>query len=604
MDFKVVIQKIKNEYDIVDYIKANGVALEQSNNGAWKGLCPFHNEKTPSFVVNEGFQHYTCFGCGESGDIISFAQKTHTVTFTEALKMLAEEKGIEFESFKTEEPLHDINGIRKVVADADLFYKDNYKKLDVSHPAKQEVLKRNLDVDNEIYGYSLEAPNALYKFLKSRGHTDKNIEDSKLVLFYDNREPWDFFHGRLMITLSDYLGRPVSFTSRKIFQDDKMEGKYVNGKESPVFLKKSNLFGADTAKQEARKQKVIHIVEGQFDKIAIEEHWTKNVVATSGTAFTEDHTNLLIRMVGQSGKIVFILDGDEAGVKAALKIFASYKAIHPYAYAVRLADGMDPCDYIVNGKLDALRTAALDAKPLHNFVIEAIITKLGGSINMNNRQAFVSEVSSYAKCTDESYIIEDMLNKTSILSAISIDNVKEIYNKSKSINTQPSKSNKPVEIKEKPENANNLKISINMSHEADRCMITALSLLIRMPDKLVEKMPDLIHSKFRPFIQELTKKYEAFNSENKKWRFIAEDYEDVEFAKGLQRKHFLLDPLEDVESSCSQFVYLFDRANQIYKKDYEEMNKAKALSSIADTTDPKEIAKALNIYKESVSKLI
>lgn len=223
---------------------------------------------------------------------------------------------------------------------------------------------------------------------------------------------------------------------------------------------------------------------------------------------------------------------------------------------------------------------------------------------MNNRQTFVSEVASYAKCTDESYIIEDMLNKTSILSAISIDNVKEIYNKSKSINTQPSKSHKPLEKKEKHESSNNLKIPINMSHEADRCMVTALALLIRMPDKLVDKIPELIHSKFRPFIQELTKKYEVFHSEDKKWRFIAEDYEDVEFAKGLQRKHFLLDPLEDVDSSCSQFVYLFNRANEIYKKDYEEMTKAKALSSIADTTDPKEIAKALNIYKESVSKLI
>lgn len=599
MDFKDTIQKIKSEYDIVDYIKANGVLLELSTNNTWKGLCPFHNEKTPSFVVREDFQYYNCFGCGESGDILTFAEKTHTVSFREALKMLAEDKGIDIEGIKNEEPLHDINGIRKVVEDANDFYKENYKNLPDSHPAKQEVAKRKLKVDNEIYGYSLEVPNALYKYLKSKGHSDENIEESKLVLFYDDREPWDFFHGRLMITLSDYLGRPVSFTSRKIFEDDKMQGKYVNGKESFVFIKKSNLFGADTAKKEARKQKKIYIVEGQFDKISMEENGIENVVGTSGTAFTADHANLLTRMVGESGELIFILDGDSAGIKAAMKIFGSFKSIHSRSHAVLLEEGMDPCDYIVKGGIESLKTAISGHKPLHDFVVQAIINSLGGSININNRQKFITEVSSYAKCSDEKYIVEDMLNKASILSAISIDNVKEIFNKTKAgLVATPVKTKPVVENAETGEDVKP-KIQLNANSEGDKCMFSALALLVRMPDELLNLVPDLIHNKFKPFMEELKGRHLYYQEKNTPWRFVIEDYVDSNFAKALQQKQFLLDPKDDLESSASQFVYLFEIANKSYKVDYEKMKKAKALSSIVDTTDPKKISEALRLYEES-----
>lgn len=594
MDFKATIQKIKNEYDIIDYIKANGVDLEASTNNSWKGLCPFHNEKTPSFVVNEDFQSYTCFGCGENGDVLTFAQKTHTIGFSEALKMLAEEKGIEIEGMKSNEEIHDINGIRKVVYDAHEFFKENYKKLNNSHPAKQEVIKRNLKVDNEIYGYSLEAPNELYKYLKSKGHSDENIKNSNLVLFYDDRQPWDFFHGRLMIVLSDYLGRPISFTSRKVFPDDKMQGKYVNGKESPVFLKKSILFGADTAKKEARKQKKIYVVEGQFDEIAMFENGMTNVVATSGTAFTNEHANLLMRMVGESGEIVFIFDGDSAGINAAIKIFTSFKSIQSKAKAVHLNDGKDPCDYIVEGGIENIRAAVERSTPLHDFVIQATIEELGGNININNRQKFATEIARFAKCTDESHIVESMLNKASILSAISIDNIKDLYNKVEigKHEPRPNKQEKSKEIL-KP------KLKLNSSNEADNCMFTALALLVRMPDELIEKTPSLIHNKFKPFLKELEQKYKDYESKEKRWRFIAEDYEDIDFARALQNKTFLLDPKDDMKSSISQYEYLFNRANEIYKKDYEEMRKAKALSSIVDSTDPQKIASALNVYNKS-----
>ena len=593
MDFKLTIQKIKASYDIVDYIKVNGVELESSGSGRWKGLCPFHSEKTPSFVVSEDFQSYNCFGCGESGDILSFAQHTHTVNFVEAMKMLAEEKNIDIGEFNNNEPSHDINGIRQVLEDAREFFRKNYLSLPSTHPAKKEVEKRNLDINNEIYGYSLESPNDLYKYLKSKGHSDENIKDSKLVMFFDDgRQPWDFFHGRLMITLSDYLGRPVSFTSRKIFEDDKMKGKYVNGKESPIFIKKSNLFGADKAKRAARAKRKVYILEGQFDEIAMRENGVENVVATSGTAFTDEHANLLLRMVGSTGELVFIMDGDSAGLESMMKIFESHPILHSQSTAVHLEDGKDPCDYIIEKGIEGLLEKTKESKPLHDFVIYNTLDKLGGEITEKNRHSFVSEIARYAKYAESSHIRDIMLNKASVISALSISNIRDIYD------SADIKINKPRK-KETKEEKLDIKVSLNSNSDADKSMFVALALLVREPKELLEVTPNKIHKKFQPFINELKEKFAYYKSEGVNWRFIAEDYTDVDFAKALQRKEFLEDPREDIESTKSHYIYLFEQANNIYEKEYISMKRARALSSLVDTTDPYKIAEALKLYQEA-----
>lgn len=597
MNFKETVSKIKNEYNIVDYIRANGVDLQNTGNGTWKGLCPFHNEKTPSFSVSEDFQNYRCFGCDAHGDVLAFAEKTHTISFFEAVKMLAEERGIEIDSKLSTEPSHDITGIRKVVSDARDFYRETYEKLADSHPAKQEIIRRKLDVNNELYGYAPEAPNALYTHLSKKGHSDENIKDSTLVSFFeDNRPPWDFFHGRLLITLSDYLGRPITFTSRKIYEDDYMQAKYVNGKESPVFRKKSNLFGAHVAKKEARDSKVIYVVEGQFDQISMVENKVENVVATSGTAFTDEHANLLMRMVGDSGKIVFIMDGDSAGVEAAIKIFKDSTSLHSNAYAVLLKKGKDPCDYIEAGGIDFLKRAIDTKVPLHDFVINATLKKLGGTVDANNRQQFVMEVARFAKHTKESYIVDNMLSKVSVLSAISIDNVREIYNKvdlsKKYVRTEES-----VEKKEL-----NPMIKVDMNNEADLCMFSAIALLVRMPDELIPLTPRRMNRKFKPFLREIGQIYKKARDEGTQWRFIAEDFTDSDFATSLQEKEFMEDPKDEVESTISQYEFLFKRANLLYQQEHDDMKRSQAFSSIANSSDPEEIAKALNMYKESQNK--
>lgn len=596
MSFKEVIRQVKNEYNIVDYIKANGVDLKASGNGTYKGLCPFHNEKTPSFSVSEDFQNYRCFGCDAQGDIISFAEKTHTINFVEAVKMLAEEKGIEIDSKMQEGSRHDITAIRKILEDARNFYRHHYNQLDDKHPAKQEIIKRGLNHNNELYGYAPEAPNALYTFLNKKGYKDKDIEDSTLVVFYeDGRAPWDFFHGRLLITLSDYLGRPISFTSRKIFEDDYMKAKYINGKESPIFLKKTNLFGADIAKKKARETGEIFVVEGQFDQISMWENGVENVVATSGTAFTEEHANLLMRMVGDSGKVTFIMDGDKAGVSSAVKIFTDTPSLHSNSYAVLLKKGKDPCDYIEAGGIELLNKAIKGRLTLYDFVIDVTVRRLGGKITSENRQQLVQEITRYAKHSNEQYIVDNMLNKASILSAISIDNVKSIYNKV-DLNKRVVKQEKAKPAKLTPI------VKIDLSNEGDLCMFSALSLLVRMPDELIPLTPNKINRKFKPFLRELGTIYKQTKESNSQWRFIAEDYSDSDFALALQKKKFLEDPKEELESSVSQYTYLIEQANTAYLREQRELEQARALSSIANSSDPVEIAKALKLYKESLNR--
>lgn len=590
MDFRKSIQLVKTEYDIVEYVKMNGISLEKAGTGKWKGLCPFHSEKTPSFTISEDFQNYHCFGCGESGDIISFAKHIHSLNFVDTLKMLAEEKGIHLEISHSEESKYDVSVIRSIVAEAHKFFQENFKKLDESHPAKLEIKKRKLTLENEVYGYSLEAPNELYKHLKKKGYKDKDIEDSQLVMFFDDgRQPWDFFHGRLMIVINDYLGRPVSFTSRKIFEDDKMKGKYVNGKESSVFLKKSTLFGADKAKKSARENKKVIVVEGQFDEISLRENGIENVVATSGTAFTEEHANLLLRMVGKSGQIVFVQDGDKAGSESMAKIFLNFPILHTQSRAVHLEDGRDPCDYILDFGVESFTKEVEKSETIGDFVVNHTINNLGGEINSSNRQEFVYEIAKYARATNNTHIKDMLLGKASIISAFSIDSIRDIVAENKA----PVKSTKKSSEESRKLD---LKIKLDGNSSADRAMFVALASLVRLPGPLLEITPETIHKKFIPFLSELQERYKHYEEKGSGWRFIEEEYEDKDFALALKNKILLEDPKEDVRSAKAQYLFLVTKANQVYKREHENMKRARALSSIADTTDPVKIANALNLY--------
>lgn len=584
MSFKDTVAKIKNEYDIVDYIRSNGVSLKQSGVSTYEGLCPFHSEKTPSFKVNVDFQNYRCFGCGASGDIIEFAQHAHSTDFVGAVRFLAADKGIEIESLAKDENSVDFHSVYSALEHAQEFYREQYRKLDKNHAAKQEVLKRGLNVDNELYGYSLEAPNELYKYLKNKGHTDEIIKQTNLVSFFDDkRSPWDFFHGRLMITLADFMGRPVTFTARKLYEDDKMKGKYVNGKESVIFSKKNNLFGIDKAKKSIREKKQAYVVEGQFDQISMSENNIENVVATSGTAFTSEHSSRLSKLVGPEGQIIFIFDGDKAGIKAAIEVYKNFPELHEISYAITLEEGKDPCDYIQAGGIDSLMNyVSSTLASISDFVIDQAFEATGSGSNRNARNQFVSTGMKLVEFTKSPHVESNMMSRISILSAVPIDTVKKLLKKD-------SKSNAKDEIKFEAENST----ALDVLAPSDKLMISALALLVRDPLELAKLTPSDINNKFKPFLKEIDIEFNKARKQGKRWAFIAENYSNAKLAKVIRNHEFIGDPRDDLESMKLQYVTLVKKSIELNRREVLQQERANKMSSIVDMTDANQIAKAL-----------
>lgn len=359
-DFKAIVAEVKEAYDIVDYIENTGVTLK-SMGSRHKGLCCFHNEKTPSMTVDSYFQSYRCFGCGANGDILSFVQETENLSFKEALVSLAEPKGIDISSLSewtedSEEDKIDITSLREVVRETAIFFWMQYRDLDKNHIAKQEVRERGLTVANKhhIYGYAPEGRTRLYDHLKSKSFSDDVIETAGVCRrSQKSSQFYDFWQGRLIFIISDITGRPVGFSGRKLYDTD-TRGKYVNSIDSPVFNKSQVLFNAHSAKNTSRQEKTVYVAEGQFDVMALLEAGIENSVAASGTAFTEKQSSQLRRLVGEEGSIVFCFDGDESGLKAAEKVFDVDPLLQTRAYVVRFPEGQDPCDYGMKHGYDGL----------------------------------------------------------------------------------------------------------------------------------------------------------------------------------------------------------------------------------------------------------
>lgn len=345
MDFKQVVNDVKQHVLIEDTVQDSGVILKPSGYRL-KGLCPFHMEKTPSFMVDPQTQTYRCYGCGVFGDVISFVMEQQQLSFMESLTMLAEENGVELPkdfSDSSEEEKVDYRTLREVVRHtANHFYK-NFKNLDESHPARQEIRRRGLSENSKIlYGYASEQNKDLYTYLKSKNFSDEAIQITGVCREGDYGF-YDFWRGRLMFFIADATGRPVGFSGRILDESDK-GGKYVNSVDSPVFNKSKVLFNLSNARKEIAETQTAYIVEGQFDVSALVDAGIDNVVASSGTAFTKDHANTLSRMT-DNGTLVFCFDGDKAGIKAAFHVFNDIPEIHTQAMVVSMPDGLDPCDY-------------------------------------------------------------------------------------------------------------------------------------------------------------------------------------------------------------------------------------------------------------------
>lgn len=349
------VEMVKDSTDIVSKIQQY-VELKKSGS-SWKGLCPFHREKTPSFFVFPGRSTWKCFGCGEGGDVISFLMKHNNLNFLEVVEQLAEENGITLERSGAGAVSADTSrGLFDVVAEAQRFYRICFRE-PVGKTARDYLRKRAIDEDVLELGIGY-APgeNSLLAHLQSLNYSVSVMSQAGLVIT-DRGDPYDRFRKRLTFPIRDRRGRVVSFGARG-FGD--AVPKYLNGPETSIYKKGSFLYGYSTAQKGARDSGMAILVEGYFDHARLVSSGFTGTVANCGTALTEKQAR---NLKGMADNIYICYDGDSAGNKAAVKSAEVLLSQGAYPLIVRLPGGMDPDDFIrEKGKeaFDKLVVSALD----------------------------------------------------------------------------------------------------------------------------------------------------------------------------------------------------------------------------------------------------
>ncbi|MDO8515584.1 MAG: DNA primase, partial [bacterium] len=308
-------EEIKQKIDIVQLI-SEYVPLKKAGRN-FRACCPFHSEKTPSFMVSPERQSWHCFGsCQIGGDIFSFLMKMENMDFPEALKTLAKRAGVTLQSYHSsgdsqiKEKIYEINNL------AAEFYHFILTKHEVGEVARKYLENRkitNESIDLFRLGYAPHSWDSLTKFLTKKGFTQKELEIAGLVSVSDSKRVFDRFRGRIIFTLADHRNNVLGFAGRLLDPNAK-EAKYVNTSETPVYTKGNTLYGLNVTKDEIRKSGAAIITEGEIDLIQAFQAGTKNCAAIKGSAFTQAQVNLLKRY---TENILLALDADMAGDAAA-----------------------------------------------------------------------------------------------------------------------------------------------------------------------------------------------------------------------------------------------------------------------------------------------
>jgi DNA primase len=338
MKFERLLEEIKTRIDIVDFI-SEYVQLRKSGQN-FKALCPFHSEKTPSFMVNPSKQIFHCFGCGVGGDVVSFLMKHENIPFNEALHNVAKKAGIDLREFKFDkEHTEKRERIFQINREAMNFFIKNLKGSEV---AKTYLRKRGIEEDSLkgfSIGYATAERDGLIKHVKKMGYSDSVIKEAGLAVSYE-KDSRDIFRERIIFPIFNNQGDIVAFGGRVL--DDSLP-KYLNSPETGVFKKSETLFGLNLAKEEIRRKEYSLIVEGYLDTIVCHQYGFKNTVAPLGTALTSKQ---LQRLKPLTGRIVLVFDNDDAGVAAAKRSLRILFENNFRAKVLLLPEGEDPDSFL------------------------------------------------------------------------------------------------------------------------------------------------------------------------------------------------------------------------------------------------------------------
>ncbi|WP_026378758.1 DNA primase [Agromyces italicus] len=373
------VDEVKARTNIADII-GDHVSLKSAGVGSLKGLCPFHDERSPSFNVRPGVGYYHCFGCGESGDVYTFLQRMDHVSFTEAVERLAGRIGFELHYEDGGQAPDHGNRARLLAANqaAAEFFVDRLGSPE-AEVGRRFLGERGFDAEAARrfgVGFAPKSWDALTNHLKSKGYSTEELSAAGLVSQGD-RGVYDRFRGRLVWPIRDVTGQTVGFGARRLLDDDKGP-KYLNTPETAVYHKSQVLYGLDLAKRDISKTHRVVVVEGYTDVMACHLAGVTTAIATCGTAFGVDHIKVLRRVLGDDsgvGEVVFTFDGDAAGQQAAMRAFAEEQRFAAQTFVAVAPDGLDPCDLRLARGDGAVRTLVDSRTPMFDFVIRHTLNR-------------------------------------------------------------------------------------------------------------------------------------------------------------------------------------------------------------------------------------
>ena len=366
-----VIEEVRMKNDIVDVI--SGYVKLQKKGANYFGLCPFHNEKSPSFSVSPGKQMYYCFGCGAGGNVITFLMEYENYTFQEALSSLADRAGVNLPKMEYSREAREQADLRARLLEVNKLAA-NYFYYQMKQPQGKAAydyfhLKRGLADETIVHfglGYSNKTSDDLYRYLKGKGYEDSFLKDTGLVTL-EERGGRDRFWNRVMFPIMDVNNRVIGFGGR-VMGDG--EPKYLNSPETKLFDKSRNLYGLNYAR--LSREGYLLICEGYLDVISLHQAGFTNAVASLGTAFTSQHANVLKRYTDQ---VILTYDSDGAGVKAALRAIPILKEVGMSIKVLNMKPYKDPDEFIKNMGAEAFRQRIKEAK--NSFLFEVDVLRRG-----------------------------------------------------------------------------------------------------------------------------------------------------------------------------------------------------------------------------------
>ncbi len=370
-DFK---DEVKDRIDIVDVV-SDYVVLKKSGKN-YKGLCPFHQEKTPSFTVNPANQFYHCFGCGAGGDVFSFLMDIEHITFFESLKMAAERVGLDLPNQSKEQK--QVSNLRDKIFEINNLSARFYNYLLLNHKTGKKALNylknrgfTKKDIKEFSLGFAPDKWTALYKFLSNKGYSKENMIKAGLLIKKSRQKFYDRFRNRIIFPIFNSRGEVLAFGGR-IIDDEINQPKYLNSPDTMVYDKSDNLYGLNWAKYPMRKEDDAIIMEGYTDVLTAHIYNIKNTVASLGTSLTQKQARLLKRYVS---KVYIAYDSDTAGAKATLRGLDILKKEGLNLRVIKLPEDTDPDDYLKEKGKNAFLELKENALSFIEFKVENVITR-------------------------------------------------------------------------------------------------------------------------------------------------------------------------------------------------------------------------------------